>query len=491
MATNNSDFGPQRKVVIKAAWWSALQSWGSRIVSLLVFVVLARMLVPHDFGLAAMAMIFITLIKVLIEQGMGESIVQRSELTSRDLNTAFWITFILGCVLSLVIYMCSEYLALIMKEPELKNVLRALSPICLISSLASVPVAIMRRGFNFRILAIRSMAATLISGLIAVYCASAGMGVWSLVVQNMIFSILNSLFVWIGCSWRPGFVFCWQSVVSVGSYSAHSFGAVLSNFLSLRMIEFLIGYYLGAVSLGYFSVGYKFVSVLNEMLNRISSQVVMSTFSRLQKNHERLRNALYEAVGLISVLAFPGFVALSLLAAEIVPLFIGVKWLSAVSVMKVLSLLGLVYSFGNLMYPLLASQGRPDLRLMILVLRIILSLGMFFFLMNDGLTAISFGFAIVPALVLPLAFYYSNRLVGLDVRVYILRCVPAMFGVVAMIIVAFLADNISNAYSLSLLAEFLAKGTAVVCAYLLVVLVVDRNISKRLVSIIKVISERN
>lgn len=491
MSSENLDSQPQRKVVVKAAWWSALQSWGARLVSLAVFVVLARLLGPEEFGLAALALVVITLIQVLMEHGIGESIIQRPKITREELNTSFWITFFLGCGLTMAVYFSSGYFSAVMNEPRLEDILKALSPACLIASIASVPTALMRREFNFKLLAIRTMIATFCSGIVAVICAINGMGVWSLVLQNLVFSTLSLILIWFGCSWRPGLDICLKAVSSIGRFSLHSLGAVVSNFLSLKLIELLIGLYFGVVSLGYFSIAYKIVSIVHEMFNQITSQISMSTFSRLQDNHERLRTVFYEAISLTTIMAFPAFVGMSLLADSIVPLVFGEKWMPVVPILQVLSMLGVVYSAGNLMFYVMVAQGRPDLRLMMYVMRVLFSLGAFYILMDYGLTAISFGYILAILMILPLSLYISNKLIKVNVLIYLSRCYPAISGSIVMAVIAFMLDSLTGIYKVSLLTEFFIKGWVLVIAYMVTIFYIDRNTIRRVKGIVQIIRGRN
>src|SRR5215216_4126790 len=168
------------RAAVRGLAWTMLRSVSSRVIGSVVFVVLARLLDPKAFGTFALASVFVVLISLLVESGFGEALIQRKEVTPRDLNTAFLVSNVTGVGLALLMTACSGPLSALFDQPELGPVLRVLSLVFVFAALASVPQALLKRELAFQKIALRGLVATLVGGAVGVAMAFAGFGVWSL-----------------------------------------------------------------------------------------------------------------------------------------------------------------------------------------------------------------------------------------------------------------------------------------------------------------------
>ena len=179
-----------RAKAINGVMWSATQTWGVRVISFLVMIVLARLIVPQAFGLVAFVTVFIAFAQIFVDQGFSDAIVQFSQLSREHLDTAFWISVLSGGLITIASFFASEAIASLFREPQLVPIIKWLSPIFFLSALSSIQQAILRRALAFKALMIRSLAANLLSGLIAVAMAFKW---WDLAVQNKKPFVLPSL----------------------------------------------------------------------------------------------------------------------------------------------------------------------------------------------------------------------------------------------------------------------------------------------------------
>ena len=182
-----------RERAINGVIWSATQTWGVRVISFLVMIALARLVAPEAFGLVAYATVFIAFAQIFVDQGFSDAIVQFSQLDREHLDTAFWVSVLTGGLLSIISYFASDGIANLFHEPQLVPVIRWLSPIFFLSAMSSVQQAILRRALAFKALTVRSLAANLISSVIAVIMAFKGYGVWSLVAKLLVAAVVNAV----------------------------------------------------------------------------------------------------------------------------------------------------------------------------------------------------------------------------------------------------------------------------------------------------------
>lgn len=490
LSNKDTDHSVTRERATKAAGWAAIQAWISRIVSLIVFVLLARLLEPQDFGLIAMSAIFINLVQVLLDQSLGAAIIQQPEVTPDHLDTAFWINLFLGCGLLVTIVVLAEPISMLMKEPALATCIRWLSITFVLGALGSVHQAIMTRHFRFKALALRSMIATLASGAVAVVMAWLGYGVWSLIIQSLLYSALGTLLVWRGCEWRPRFHFVWLHAVQFWNFAVHTVSARIVDFFSSRILDLLIGYIFGSIVLGYYAVGYRLVMVLNQMTTQVTSQISLSTFSRLQHDPDRLRRAFYEATQLTCLIAFPLFIGLSLLAESVVVVVFGAKWTSAVPYLQILAFQGILLSITYFFGTALLAQGKPSWWLFLTVIDVILRLIAVIVSVQYGALTVVIAFTIATFMTLPIGFMLVRRLLAITLRDYVRNYKAPFWGTFFMVCIIFALQTLSGFANLSPEAKLIMGGLVGVVTYLMGAAIADLPALKRVVSTVAIVISR-
>ncbi len=271
-----------REKAINSVIWSATQTWGVRVISFLVMIALARLVAPEAFGLVAYATVFIAFAQIFVNQGFSDAIVQFPQLSREHLDTAFWASLLTGGLLSIISFFSSSAVAGLFREPQLIPILRWLSPIFFLSALSSVQQAILRRELAFKSLTIRSLAANLVSSIIAVIMALRGYGVWSLVAKILVAAIVNAVMLWRVSDWRPGFRLSIKRFRELFLFGINIVGGDFVDFLSVHSDDFLIGYFLGPVALGYYTLAYNLLIVTTDLLISVPNAVAFPLLSSLQ-----------------------------------------------------------------------------------------------------------------------------------------------------------------------------------------------------------------
>jgi O-antigen/teichoic acid export membrane protein len=399
--------------------WTVLKSSLSRVMTSVVFVVLARLLNPADFGTVALASVFIVLISVLVESGFGEAIIQRKELTTTDLNSVFWMNNAVGVVLAIVLIAAADLIAQSLGQPELAPILRGLSAVFVLSGLASVPQAILRRDLAFRAIALRGFAGTLVGGAVGIGMALAGAGVWSLVGQMVVTSIVGTATLWAMCSWRPGTEMSVRNLKELTGFSVRILGQHLAYFASRRSDDLLVGVVLGPVALGLYSVAYRIMTIVTETVIWTLEGVAFPLLSRLQHDAERRRRVFLDLTWLCVAAAVPAFLALSVLAPELTRLAFGEQWVSAIPVMQILALAGIAHAVLHCNKAALNAAGQPDLSLRIAILTGVTNVLGFALAVRWGIVAVAASFVVCSFLLIPVSLRAVTRALVLDVRSYL------------------------------------------------------------------------
>ncbi|MGK7895451.1 MAG: MOP flippase family protein [Xenococcus sp. (in: cyanobacteria)] len=419
----------------KGLLWSAIQSWAGQVISFSVFFVLARLLQPEDFGLIALAAVFLTFMQIFLDQGFAEAIIQRKELEPEHLDTAFWISFGVSLLLMLLGIGFADVTANLLKEPELAPIVSWFSASFLFSGLSSVQQAILRRELAFKNLAIRNLVSRLIGGTIGIIMAFLGFGVWSIVCQKLSEGFAGVILLWWVSDWRPGFKVSKRHFQDLFSFGINIVALKFMVFLNRHTDDLLIGYFLGPIVLGYYSVAYRLLVLMTQVLTRTTSQVALPAFSRLQQEPEKMRGAFYKATQLNSLIAFPCFLGMSALAPELVITFFGKQWEPSIPVMRILAFIGILHSVSSFQGNVISAMGKPQWKLGVNCLNTGLNIAGFALvvLIWGKIEFVAAAYVIRGYLISPISLWMIHKLIGVKTMEYLQKLFTPLLASIIMV----------------------------------------------------------
>lgn len=435
----------------KGVLWSAVGNWGNQITTFVVFIVLTRLLSPEAFGLVAMATVFTSFVSVFSEQGLGQAIVQRDHLEPEHLDTAFWTNMIVGSGLTVAGVLLSGLVANIYKEPALQPIVTALSITFLITALSSTQQALLQRELNFRVLSISNLIAAFIGGIIAIVMAVMGAGVYSLVAKTLITGLVFVVILWYVSPWHPRFRFSKVHFYDLFGFGVSMVGIRITNFLRTRLDDFLIGIFLGAEVLGYYTVAYRLGRLTLDMFTGVMGNVSISMFSRLQNDFDRLCQALYKVTGMAGLITFPIFMGLAVLAPDLIVALSGEQWLPSAPIMRILSLAGFTLSLQYFLAYLMISLGKPN-RLFALNLIVTFVTAIAFLVsVSYGIAYVALAYAIVNISFYAVYVLVAHRMLPFDLRRYLIAgwafFIPTLFmGGVVYLFNSYMLSTSLNLY---------------------------------------------
>ncbi len=350
-----------RKKTIHGLIWSAISQVGQQISQILIAVVLARLLSPDDFGLLGMATVFTGFVAIFGELGISSALIQKQDINDKHLSSAFWLNISTGILLTLIFIMGSSAIAKFYNKPELKPIMVVLSFNFIFVSFAIVQRTILTKDMNFKALAIRDTLAFIISGILGIYLAYNGYGVWSLVYQLFSFTIINSILLWVISKWRPKFIFSISAIKDILSFSLNLTGFNIVNYFARNIDQLLIGKFLGAQALGLYSLAYRIMLYPLQNISIVVSRVMFPAFSKIQLDLENVRNIYLKMVKAISLITFPLMFGLFTIAPELINVILGPKWRAVVILIKIFCVCGMIQSICAISGNIFLSQGRADI----------------------------------------------------------------------------------------------------------------------------------
>lgn len=458
--------------VARGLTWTLIDTWGSQLLGLFIFILLARLLTPVDFGLVALAAVFVAFAQLLVDQGLGDAVVQRPTLTRRQLDTAFWASMVTGLLLSVAGVILAIPIAAALGDQRLEPIVQVLSVTFVLTALSSIQTGLLRREMAFRSLALRRLVAVALSGIVGVGMALGGFGAWSLVGQQVASALVSVVMLWAVTPWRPSLQFSRQDFGELFGFGIHVVGGDALNFVSRNLDRLLIGVVLGPVALGFYAVAYRILDTSQTLLINAARKLIFPTFSRLQHDPARIRRAYSRMNRASSALTLPGYVGLALVAQEATVTLFGARWAESGPAAAVLFLIGPVLTIQAFSGALFNAVGHPGVTFRFRLVTTITNVVGFLiavFVFRDIL-AVAAAFVLRGYLLLPLNLIWMRRYGGIPIRDHVLElkgvaaATLVMAGAVLLVKVALL-DQVSAA--LLLLAEVLV-GAVVFAVSLLV-----------------------
>ncbi len=405
-----------RKKTISGLVWSAVSQGGKQLSQFVITAILARILSPADFGLVAMATVFTGFATIFGELGISSALIQKQDVDDRHWSSAFWLNVLMGVFLTAIFYFLSPFVALFYKRPELTFILQVLSWNFILVSVTIVQQTILTKEMNFRSLMIRDIMAVIISGVAAIVLALKGWGVWSLVIQALIFSIVNGLLLWILSQWRPKFVLCGLAIEDMFHFSANMAGFQIINYFGRNIDQLLIGKFLGSQALGYYSLAYKLMLLPLQNISWMIARVMFPAFSKIQADIEKVRSNYLRLMKAISLISFPLMILLFLLSPELVRVVWGQKWEPVVMLIRIFCFCGMVQSLGTNIGNILLSQGRADLQLKLQIFGTIIVVVSVLLGLNWGIIGVAICYTGQSILWVHYTFYFVNNLLKLPYK---------------------------------------------------------------------------
>jgi O-antigen/teichoic acid export membrane protein len=395
------------------AWKGASQIF-LQVSRIVVMVVLARLLSPHDFGLAAMVLVFGTLALIFSDLALGAALVQRRELSERDRSTVFWLSVGVGTSFTAVGVAASGPLADFYGEPDVRPLFAVLALTFVVTALGSTQKALLTRELDFRSLELRLILSTLAGAAVAIVAAAQGFGAWALVLQQVVIAVASTILLWVASPWRPRLVFSSTALRRLGGFSANVFGTRLLFYASKNADNILVGRFLGAASLGAYSIAYNLMLAPIERIAGPVQDVLFPAFSRMQDDARGVADLWLRANRMVAAFSVPALLGFALVAPEFVAVVLGTKWNAAVPVIQILACVGVLQSVQRLNSSVLQARDRTATLFRFSVVAAVANVVAFAVGLRWGIVGVAACYAVSNALLQPLYMHLTARTVGLS-----------------------------------------------------------------------------
>lgn len=387
--------------------WTGVDRFGAQVFQAVFSIILARLLMPEDYGLVAMVFIFLMIGWVLMDGGLSLALVQKKNPTENDFSTVFWFNLGFGAVLYGILFFCAPLIARFYDQPILIPIIKIAGLNVIIWALGIIHSTKLNIALNFKRQAFITISAMLVSGSLGIWLAYSGYGVWALVFQFLSNNSLRVLLLWIfGTRWSPKFIFCVKSFKSLFDFGSKYMLTTLLDAVYKNMFAVFIGRFYALKELGFFQKA----STLTNLLTTNISYTVSSSFIPLQTslldNPNGQRHSFNRFLSLSCFVVFPIAILFAILAEPFVAFILTERWLPAVPFIQVLCLSYIWYPVLVVNRKMLLSKGFSKENLMIDIIAKTLGVIAFLIALPHGIIwiCVSIGFYAVVDMTVSMIF---------------------------------------------------------------------------------------
>lgn len=419
--------------------WSSIDKFSTLIIQFLVGIILARLLMPEDFGLIGMITILLAISQCLINGGFYTALVQKKDIDNSDYSTIFFFNIGVACCLYLILYWSSNYISRFYEEPILVDLVKVIAINIVILSTTIVHRAILAREIDFKTQAIAHITSSVIAGIIGIYLAIAGYGVWALVFQYLSRSILVALLYWVLNRWTPAFVFSKKSFQSLFSFGSKLMISELLKVFFKNLYIIIIGKIYKAEELGYFTRAELFKQVPGTLVGNILQGVTFPLMVKVIDDDKKVENVLVRSIKLTAFILFPVILWLLFFSKPLILVLLTEKWLPSVIFLQILSLDIIFQPIQYINLNFLNAKGRSDLFLKLEMAKNVLTVIAILITYKYGLLHMCIGYVAVSCISFFINSHYTGKFIGYTSLKQLVDLMPyALGGTIAVSISYFI-----------------------------------------------------
>lgn len=326
----------KRDTVVTNLIWRLGERFGAKMVQFLVQMILAKMLTPEIWGTIGLILIFIEVLQVFIESGLGNALIQKKDADDLDFSTVFYFNCVICGAAYLLMFFAAPLIAWFYKAPELTSAIRVMSLVLVVSGLKNVQQAYVSKNMLFKRFFFATLIGTVTAAVIGIAMAYFGFGLWAIIAQNLINVTIDTCILWITVKWRPKRAFSFQRLKQLYSFGWKLFASSLMEVIYLKLRGLIIGKKYSKEDLAYYTYGEYFPQFITSILNSSIDSVLLPSMSSVQDSRENVKNMTRRAIKIGTYILMPFMVGIMVCAGPVVRIVLTEDWLPVIPYLRIL-----------------------------------------------------------------------------------------------------------------------------------------------------------
>lgn len=432
-----------KEKTVKGVVWSSVDRFFSQGIQFIFSILIARLLLPSDYGTVAMLNIFLAISQTFIDSGFGTALIRKIDRTEEDFSTVFYFNIAAALAFYGILWFTAPYIADFYDIPLLKDITRVVALTLVFGSFSGIQSARLSIAIDFRLRAIISITVTLVTGALGLWMAYSGYGVWALVMQSVVSSLLRTILLWAFVRWMPKLVFSWKSFKELFSFGSKLLASGLLDTAYNNIYTLVIGKVFSSSALGVYSRADSLAQYPSSNITSVLQGVTFPVLSSIQNEPERLTSAYKKFIRLSAFVVFPLMIGLSAVADPLIRLVLTDKWEGAIYLLQIICFSMMWYPVHAINLNLLQVEGRSDYFLKLEIIKKIQGVIVLCITIPLGLVTMCYGRVVSSVLCLVYNTYYTKKLIDYGFASQMKDLLPILahslvMGVIVWMIVLFL-----------------------------------------------------
>ena len=424
--------------------WTSVERFSQQIIQFVIGIIIARILSPQDYGIIGMTAIFFAVANTFVDSGFGSALIQKKDRNDIDYSTCFYFNLAVGFVSYLILFFIAPAISDFYRIPLLCDVIRVLGLSLIVNSLTISQTARMTAEMKFKEMSVITIIIQVFTGIVGLYFAYTGWGVWALVFQQLGSSIAKLIIIEVYLKWIPQFVFSIPSFKHMFSYGSKILCSSLINVIYDNMYTLVIGRVFSAKDVGYYNRGNQFAILPTTTILNIFMKVAFPLMAEVQNDTEKLQIAYKKFLRVPIFILYPILFGLIVLAKPLILVLLGEKWLPAVPILQVLCIGSFFDPLTHINLTILYVKGRTDLVLKLELLKKPIAFIILFGMIPLGLWWLCLGRAIYGFIAYCFNCYYTGRFINFGFWKQMYYNVPVILKAGIMGALCYLSLHISE-----------------------------------------------
>jgi O-antigen/teichoic acid export membrane protein len=409
---NNNQQSALKKQGVKAVYWTALQQILNQIIGFGISIILARLLLPEEFGLIGMIAIFIAIGNLMMQGGMTSSIIRSKTLDNNDYTTVFYFNLFVGLIMYLILYVAAPWIANFYQQDILTYIIRIYGLIFILQAFSAIQYAYLNRIMNFKKLMMISVPSLLLAGITGIVMAIKGYGVWSLVGYKLSQAFFNAVFYWFSSHWRPNGKFDKEKFKTHFNFGYKLTVSGLIDTIFRNLYSVVIGKFFPVAQVGFYQRANSLQQLPTQSISMIISKVSYPLFSKIQDDNVRLKNAYKKILKIIVFILSPVLIIMGILATPLFRFLFTEKWLPAVPYFQILLFAGILYPIHAYNLNIVKVKGRSDLFLKLEIIKKIIIVSVVIFAIRYGIYGLLYSIVFTSVTSFFINTHFSGKLIN-------------------------------------------------------------------------------
>lgn len=424
--------------MVKGMVWSMLERVSVQSVQFILGIILARILSPSEYGTIGLLTVIIAFMQVFVDSGFSKALIQKQDRTQTDISTVFFFNVIISIVCYVLLWISAPFIANYYNNTLLIDLMRVISLSLIFGAFFSIPTTLFTIKFDFKSIARTNLIATILSGIIAVWMAYEGYGVWALVLQTVLKSMLTVFIMWFQIKWKPTLVFSKTSFHSLFSYGSK---LLLSSVLNMSVNNFsnlFIAKVTTFKDLGFYTRGTQFADMIFTTFSSVLDSVLLPSLASIQNEKEKLIHLTRLTIKSAALIATPILLGLACIAEPLIKFLLTDKWLEAVPIMQIICLARLITIISGINVNVLYAIGRTDLALKQQYIKLIIRIVFLVIAIKHGIIFLALAELVSTITHFFINTYYPGKILNYGSLQQIKDIIPILFSGLLMVLVMYI-----------------------------------------------------